>query len=108
MRTFKHRVNLKICATLIPPLIGLSACDFVSYSGGTPVTIEGSSHFVSYATNRENVWLAYEKQTFPVVLANNEVYRRNVMAIEAVSGCKVDPYTIDNKYSTTTAFVVCE
>lgn len=108
MRTFKHRVNLKICAILTLPAIGLSACDFVSYSKSVPITIEGSSHLVSYAINREGVWHAYEKQSFPVVLVNNEVYRRNVMAIEAVSGCKVDPYTVDNEYASTTAFVICE
>ena len=94
-----------ICA-----LLACSACESASYSKAKKVTIDGDEFHVSYANNRENVWIAIPKPGSPLALrtGDNTIYGRNVRAIEAVSKCRVDPMTIDNDNNYTTAAVACD
>lgn len=55
----------------------------------------------------KGVYMAGEL-TNSISFGDPTVYARNVRAIEAVSGCKVDLASVINNYGSTTASTVCD
>lgn len=90
-------------------LLATASCSPLQYGPAQTVKIDGYPITVMKAQNRANMWSASHHTSEKVSLFPNDasIFRRNVQAIEAVSGCKVDPVTVDNVTRSTSAAVVC-
>lgn len=83
----------------------LAACATPGYTDRKAVEIDGRTIYVSRSANYPGQWIAVEIPHAPGVYpARNH---RHVRAIEAVSGCEVDPSSVLNDLRHTQAFVVC-
>lgn len=89
--------------TLIVPFFLLLGC--ATTGEKVDVTVEGIPHVVK-KMKAEGGWMAHEKDLWGGFI-DPKSYKLNVLAIEKVTGCKVDPYTISNQGMATTAFVEC-
>ena len=81
-----------------------------NFEGGKAVMIEGVEHGVRPLPSGPNVYQAFLNQpTIDDMLGtvNPDVSRRNVLAIEAVTGCKVALTSIQNDQNYTMAAVEC-
>ena len=70
------------------------------------IQIEGVDHIVKRMKSDEFSWWAREKSVIGGFLDPND-FRQNIMAIELISGCKVDLGTVRNKGLETIARVDC-
>lgn len=84
----------------------LSGC-FVQYGPVTVIPIDGHRIGVMEVTSARNTWYAAESGA-SFRPGEAERYSRNVRAIEAHTGCRVDPFTMENKIGNTTAMVICQ
>ena len=97
--------NLKIFA--FGAVVLMSACDLsVDTNTRKEVTIEGVPHYVWKMHGKSESYVSHETNLMGGLIDPND-YRRNVMAIEAVTGCSVDPRTIINSGMQTRALVTC-
>ena len=71
------------------------------------VDVEGDPHKVKQLKGNPNGYVAHETNLLGGWI-DPEDYRRNIIAIEEATGCKVDPTTITNQGLQTTALVICE
>tara|TARA_R110000868_G_scaffold355038_1_gene616308 strand:+ start:471 stop:761 length:291 start_codon:yes stop_codon:yes gene_type:complete len=71
-----------------------------------PIQIEGVDHIVKRMKSDEFSWWAREKSFLGGFIDPND-FRQNIMAIELVSGCKVDLGTVRNQGLETIARVDC-
>jgi len=90
----------------IAVVLAVAACTPVTYGPVKRVMIEGRPVTVMQVTNREGAWYAMNK-TGLVSQSDPAAYRRNIKAIEAVTGCRADLGTVVNMHGQTTVAVVC-
>jgi hypothetical protein len=69
--------------------------------------VEGEPHVVKQLKGNSNSYVAHEESTLGGWIDPND-YRRNILAIEAATGCIVDKTTIINEGLQTTALVICD
>ncbi|WP_412505862.1 hypothetical protein, partial [Roseovarius sp. SYSU LYC5161] len=87
---------------------GLVACA-ADYQSKQKVVVEGEAHLVFKMNAQPNAYQAREEEFFwdGGYLDPND-YRKNVLAIEAATGCTVIPSSILNKGVITQAAVSCD
>ena len=71
------------------------------------VIIDGLEHTV-LVMKEENSFLARRTDWWKIVTIQPSIWRRNILAIEKYTGCKVDVRTIKNGAEQTIAMVQCE
>lgn len=89
---------------LLLMLVVISGC--ATTGKAIPIQIEGVDHIVKRMKSDEFSWWAREKSLVGGFIDPND-YRQNIMAIERVSGCKVDLRSVMNKGLETIARVNC-
>ncbi|MEL6101302.1 MAG: hypothetical protein AAFR68_08280 [Pseudomonadota bacterium] len=86
-------------------LLALTACATPNYQNTREVVIDGKRTFVSASATYPGQYFAIEEDASPGVFANRTA--RNIRAIEAVSGCKVIPGTVEAGLKAIQAAVTC-
>lgn len=97
---------------LIASILALAACSEMKdyYPNGQVVTVDGHEHLVRKLSGRANSYQAMEnKPTMGQLMTGIDaaIYARNVKAIEAATGCKVDLASVQNGSNNTIAATSC-
>ena len=80
-------------------------CD-INYSSKSTIEVEGDTHTVMRMVASDEAYVAYPSDTIGGFVDPND-FRKNILAIEAVSGCTVVTGSVVNSGAQTKAAVVC-